>query len=98
MDDRKSTRVLLSGGMDSTLCLVMALREDPAVEAVACDYGQRHGRRELAAAVLIAQVLYVPLTIKRGLDLGHGLLTGGDGELDARGALGPRCSSRSRTA
>lgn len=84
-----TSRVLLSGGMDSTLCLVLAMREDPSVEAVACDYGQRHGRRELAAAVLIAQALTVPLTIVRGLDIGRGSLTGEDGELDARGAVLP---------
>lgn len=83
-----TTRVLLSGGMDSTLCLVLALAENPDASAVACDYGQRH-RRELGQAVLIAQVLAAPLHIARGLDIGAGRLTGEAGELDAKGAVLP---------
>ncbi len=82
------SRVLLSGGMDSTLCLILALRENPSVEAVACDYGQRH-RRELGQAVLIAQTLSVPLRVVRGLDVGTGRLTGESGELDSAGAVLP---------
>lgn len=83
-----TSRVLLSGGLDSTLCLILALRESDDVEAVACDYGQRH-KRELGQAVLIAQVLGAPLHIKRGLDVGRGRLTGDAGELDSQGAVMP---------
>ena len=82
-------RVLFSGGMDSTLCLIMAQREDASVEAVAVDYGQRHARQELAQAVLIAQTLAIPLHILRGVDVGDGALTCGVGELDSASAVLP---------
>ena len=44
--------VVLSGGLDSTVCLGLAMRDETAVSAVTFDYGQRH-RVELdhAAAV-----------------------------------------------
>lgn len=84
-----TVRVLLSGGMDSTLCLVMAVREHGkgAVEAVGVDYGQRH-RKELAQASLIARVLGVKFHVHRGLSLGASNLTGA-GELDSRSAVVP---------
>lgn len=50
----KRAVVLLSGGMDSTVCLAWALREFDDVLAIAFDYGQRH-RVELDAAACIAE-------------------------------------------
>ena len=46
--------VLLSGGMDSTVCLAWAIREFDEVAAIGFDYGQRH-RVELEAAERIAR-------------------------------------------
>ncbi len=48
--------VLLSGGLDSTVCLAMAVREEAAVTALSVDYGQRH-RVELEAAAKVAAAL-----------------------------------------
>ena len=45
--------VLLSGGLDSTVCLAIAVRDAPAVTAVTVDYGQRH-RVELESAARVA--------------------------------------------
>lgn len=84
-----TARVLLSGGIDSALCLVLALRSNRDVEAVAIDYGQRHAVPELASAVLIAQVLSVPLSIVRGVSVASGALTGEEGDLDSSGAVIP---------
>ena len=61
------TRVLLSGGMDSAVCLAWALRHHGnhanVVDAVCFDYGQRHAARELEAAKRIASTARVQLTI-----------------------------------
>ncbi len=48
--------VLLSGGLDSTVCLAMAVREESAVTALTVDYGQRH-RVELEGAAKVAGAL-----------------------------------------
>ena len=48
--------VLLSGGLDSTVCLAIAVRDAPAVTAVTVDYGQRH-RVELESATRVATAL-----------------------------------------
>jgi len=48
--------VLLSGGLDSTVCLAIAVRQSSAVTAVTVDYGQRH-RVELEAAARVAGAL-----------------------------------------
>ena len=43
--------VLLSGGVDSTTCLAIAMNEAESVEAISVDYGQRHKKEmEYAAA------------------------------------------------
>ena len=38
----ESALVLFSGGQDSTVCLVWALKRFPRVETIGFDYGQRH--------------------------------------------------------
>lgn len=48
--------VLLSGGLDSTVCLALAIRQASAVTALTVDYGQRH-RVELAGAAKVAAAL-----------------------------------------
>jgi 7-cyano-7-deazaguanine synthase len=48
-----SALVLLSGGMDSAVCLYWAMREFDRVRAITFDYGQEH-KRERDAALLLA--------------------------------------------
>lgn len=48
--------VLLSGGLDSTVCLAIAVRDALAVTTVTVDYGQRH-RVELEGAARVARAL-----------------------------------------
>jgi 7-cyano-7-deazaguanine synthase len=85
-----TVRVLLSGGMDSALCLALALDQGARPTAVFCEYGQRHRVMEAGAAALIAAEVSVPMVTVRGLDLGRGRLTGDeDGDLDAEGAVLP---------
>jgi len=47
---------LLSGGLDSSICLALARREGYACYALSFDYGQRH-RLELEAAARVAETL-----------------------------------------
>lgn len=56
--------VVCSGGLDSTVALVNALRERGAgrVEALTFTYGQNHAKRENAAVKRICRTLKVPLT------------------------------------
>jgi 7-cyano-7-deazaguanine synthase len=49
-----SALVVLSGGLDSTVCTAVAVRDHDDVFAVSIDYGQRH-RVELAHAVAVAR-------------------------------------------
>jgi len=51
---RKKAVCLMSGGLDSTVTLVMALKEDYEVHGLTFDYGQRH-RREVRSAKKIAE-------------------------------------------
>lgn len=53
MDMRKRAVVILSGGLDSTTCLGIAVKEGYVVHALSFDYGQRH-RIELEAAKRVA--------------------------------------------
>lgn len=85
-----TVRVLLSGGMDSALCLALAMDQGARPTAVFCEYGQRHRVMEAGAAALIAAEVSVPMVTVRGLDLGQGRLTGDEGgDLDAEGAVLP---------
>jgi len=53
VDLRKRAIVILSGGLDSTTCLAIAVKEGYVVHALSFDYGQRH-RIELEAAKRVA--------------------------------------------
>ncbi len=57
-----SALVLLSGGLDSTVCLALAIRDEGTVTAVTVDYGQRHDVEleragQVAAACGVEQVV-----------------------------------------
>lgn len=73
--------VVLSGGLDSTnaLALALAMNDGYPVRAVSFDYGQRH-LRELRAAERIAHEMKVPHTVisLAGLLHGSSLLYAGD--------------------
>jgi len=72
--------VVLSGGLDSTVCLARAVRAHSPVVAFTVDYGQRH-RIELERAAAVAEHYSVEHVVQR-LDLaswGGSALT--DGEL-----------------
>lgn len=69
---QKKAFVLLSGGIDSTTCLSIAMRDfDGSVEAIGVDYGQRH-IKETEQALKICQHHGIPYRI---LNL-RGLLSG----------------------
>jgi 7-cyano-7-deazaguanine synthase len=61
--------VLLSGGLDSCVCLGVALRRGFTPWTVSFDYGQRH-RAELAAARAVAEAYGIPPQRRRVVDLG----------------------------
>ncbi|HUS06701.1 MAG TPA: 7-cyano-7-deazaguanine synthase QueC [Bryobacteraceae bacterium] len=56
MTDRPKAVCLLSGGLDSSTCLALALQEGFEVYALSFDYGQRH-KVELEAAARVARSL-----------------------------------------
>lgn len=59
----KRAFVLLSGGIDSTTCLALAMEDfDSGVEAISIDYGQRH-LKETSQARAIADYYGIPHTI-----------------------------------
>ena len=87
MTMRTKARVLLSGGMDSTLCLVWALGTFRDVDAVAFDYGQRHAR-ELDSAKAVADLLGIHLHVRPVRWLKGSLVGDGD-DLSAEGAVVP---------
>ena len=68
---------LLSGGLDSSTCLALALRDGYSVYALSFDYGQRH-KVELAAAARVADALGAAEHRVAAIDLravGHSALT-----------------------
>jgi 7-cyano-7-deazaguanine synthase len=78
--DRTSAVVLLSGGQDSTTCLVWAQRRFTHVRSLAIDYGQRH-RIELQAAQEVAKragVAHAVLPCDSFAALGGNALTGAE--------------------
>ena len=79
----KAALVLLSGGMDSAVCLALARRAGFAPWTLSFDYGQRH-HRELEAAVAVAAACGVPPERRRVVPL-QGLFSGsaltGDAEV-----------------
>ncbi|MCC6263470.1 MAG: 7-cyano-7-deazaguanine synthase QueC [Bryobacterales bacterium] len=75
---RPAAICLLSGGLDSTTCLAVALEEGFACYALSFDYGQRH-RVELDAAARVASAMGVERHVTLRLDLrafGGSALTG----------------------
>lgn len=58
----KKAICLLSGGMDSAVCLYFARREGYDVTALSFDYGQRHGK-EIEAAQRITRAVQIPLQV-----------------------------------
>lgn len=60
--------VLLSGGLDSTVCLGVALRDGHEAWTLSFDYGQRH-RAELGAAAAVADAYGIPASRRRVVDL-----------------------------
>lgn len=67
--------VVLSGGMDSTAALALAVARGEEVRAISFDYGQRHVR-EVDAAVAVANHFDVPYSVisLRGMMHGSALL------------------------
>jgi 7-cyano-7-deazaguanine synthase len=74
----KKAVVLLSGGLDSTTCLSVALKEGYDVYPISFDYGQRH-RKELHSAGLI--VKYYKLKNYNVIKIGN---VGGSALTDSR--------------
>tara|TARA_B100001250_G_scaffold218220_2_gene187261 strand:+ start:7299 stop:7901 length:603 start_codon:yes stop_codon:yes gene_type:complete len=98
-------RVLLSGGLDSAVCLAWAKRQRlpigitydsdfDYVDAVGFHYGQRHVK-ELEAARRIAASCGVRYRVMPILDgMGQSSLTGGDGELSGPDVVVPNRNLR----
>jgi 7-cyano-7-deazaguanine synthase len=66
MKARTKSIVLLSGGLDSSANLALAVERDEVLCAVTVDYGQRAAAREISAAREMCEYYGVP---HRGLDL-----------------------------
>ena len=81
-------RVLLSGGMDSAVCLAWAKTQAATVEGVFFDYGQQHKERESSAARSMAKAAGVRLRLET-LSLPVSNLNGDADELDAASAVVP---------
>jgi 7-cyano-7-deazaguanine synthase len=58
MNDKPRAVVLISGGLDSTTCLALAVRDGFECYGLSFDYGQRH-RSELQAAARVATSMAV---------------------------------------
>src|SRR3989337_1327213 len=66
--DQKKAVLLLSGGLDSTTLLALAISEGYAVHALSFSYGQRHSA-EIAAARKIAERYHVVQHVVTDIDL-----------------------------
>src|SRR5262245_56783371 len=76
--------VLLSGGLDSTVCLGWAKKKGWRCQALSFDYGQRH-KKELHVARRIARAAHVPLqTVRFVLPWGGSSLTNQNQKLPQR--------------
>jgi 7-cyano-7-deazaguanine synthase len=64
--------VLLSGGLDSTTCLALALRDGRTVHPISFAYGQLH-EAELGAATHVARHYGIPPERHRVVDLGRAI-------------------------
>lgn len=82
----KRAVVLLSGGMDSAVCLALAGRDGFQPWTLSFDYGQRH-RAELASADAVAEALGIPAAQRRVVNLG-GVFSGSALTGDAEVPLG----------
>jgi len=84
-------RVLLSGGMDSAVCLAWAIHGfgRGSVECVFFSYGQRHRDREYAAAVEVARHFGVNHWAVKLDHLGGSSLTGDPGDLSGEAVVVP---------
>lgn len=60
--------VLFSGGQDSTVCLVWALKRYARVETVGFDYGQRHARELAQRSVIRSRLIAIDPSYGRQLD------------------------------
>ena len=85
MKNKKEALIVLSGGQDSTTCLLEALSKYEKVQAISFDYGQKH-KKELECAAAICSKYNVPQTII-GLEelnkLAPNALTRSDIEVDS---------------
>ncbi len=78
--------VLLSGGIDSTTCLALAIRDygHDKVEALSVSYGQSHETHELRAAACVAEYYNIPHRI---LDMRPDMPRGGLTDINASDTL-----------
>src|SRR5579875_1896773 len=72
MSERPRAVVLLSGGLDSSTCLAVALRDGREPYPLSFAYGQLH-TAELTAAAAVAQHFGVPAERHRIVDLGRAI-------------------------
>ena len=81
--------MILSGGLDSTVCMAMATRDCDPVLAITFDYGQRHkvevGHAAAVAGHYGAEHLVVPIDLR---GWGGSALTAADVEVPADGGEG----------
>ena len=84
-------RVLLSGGMDSAVCLAWAYHTlGRPLDCLFVHYGQRHADQEYAAAIRVGRVFGVSLwSVPLGLIGGSALTSETSGQLTGAGVVVP---------